>query len=959
MVTAFFAPHYNVPAVTTSYSMPLTRGASIQAAPISGVHRVLVVAAYFPDINYTVSTDTLRQEWFGSSGSVAAYYSEISYGTFKLTGDVVGWYALPYVESHYGMDCRAIDDADCSGQDQSFQIANDAVPQAEKAVNFNNYDYFVFVHSGDGEESSGVKNDVWSVTYMGGIDVQTATRTLYQFSIVAELQADGASPVGVFCHEFAHLLNIPDLFNTDTGKTILGPWTLMDAGTWNGAPPGSSPAHLIAWGKIQLGWIAGPMLAFANSGQTNTYTIDPTEVPSNNVHVVEVPVGTDQVVSQSGTESPAQYYLIEVRASIGFDSELPATGVLISYVDNTAVVGRIHLMDGHPSVAGLQDAVWITGQTFTDAKNGISITIDSKQSNSYQVTVNRGGSKPPPPPPIQNQNQTSYVDLAVTGVKAQPVVVTLPNTTVTITVQISNLGNQNVSNVPVEVDLDNSVYTNLQISVGAAASTETNFTWVSTLGNHVFRIVVDPDNIFNETNRVNNAATFDLSVGPTLTINVPLNVSAAENIWVSVNGVKYNMTTGQLQTAVSAGNITVEIQPDVNMSRGIRQVFTGWSDGSSANPRQIAITQDTTLHANYVTQYLLYIDSNGGLTTSSGWYLANTRVYASVTNPSTVQPNHVRLSFNGWTGNLTSTSPFLQVNMTKPVFVKANWTPQYYVTVVTPVGSPIGSGWYDIGQIVTVGVNSSIIQKDNGERFLLTGWNSSILGNNTTSRMTVNAPAVLQATWKTQYELNVQSTYGNPQGAGWYDAGTNVPVNTQSILNYSNSTRRVFTGWTGDYTGESSNVTIQMDSPKVMTANWATQYLVTFNIEGVQNSTTLELKVNGISYPISDSNNVRAWYSAGSTINPIINQTVTYYIFAYNFAGWYDSSGNKIQTPIIVNGPESYTAQYNLGGLQLDYKSNYWVSMFGFTVSRVAQSDSFYLQSQPLIISSRLNSVRN
>ena len=959
MANAFFAPHFNGPPITPSFSMPLTprtTAPAIQAAPISGVHRVLVVAAYFPDVNYTVSTSTLQQEWFGSTGSVAAYYSEISYGTFKLTGDVVGWYKLPYVEAHYGMSCRAINDADCSGQDQSFQIANDAVLQAEKDVNFNNYDYFVFVHSGYGQESSGIKNDVWSVTYMGGIDVQTDTRTLYTFSIVAELQADGASPIGVFCHEFAHLLNIPDLFNTNTGKTILGPWTLMDAGTWNGNPPGSSPAHLIAWGKIQLGWITGPMLAFANSGQTNTYTIDPTEVPSNNVHAVEVPIGIGTTVSQSGTESPAQYYLIEVRASIGFDSELPATGVLISYVNNNAVVGKIQLMDGHPSVAGLQDAVWITGQTFTDAKNGISITIGSKQGNSYQVTVNRGGSQPPPPIQNQNQTQTSYVDLAVTGVKAQPVVVTLPNTTVTITVQISNLGNENVSNVPVEVDLDNSVYTNLQISVGAAASTQTNFTWVSTLGNHVFRIVVDPDNIFNETNRVNNIATFDLSVGPTLTINVPLNVSAAENIWVSVDGVKYNVTAGQLQTAVSAGNITVEIQPDVIISRGIRQVFTDWSDGNSANPRRITVTQDTTLHANYVTQYLLYIDSNGGLATPSGWYLANTRVYASVTNPSIVQPNHVRLSFNGWTGNMTSASPFLAVNMTKPVFVKANWTPQYYVTIVTPVGSPIGSGWYDIGQIVTVGVKSPLVQSTNGERYLLTGWNSSVLGNNPTSQITVNAPAVLQATWKTQYELNLQSAYGNPQGAGWYDAGTSVSVNIQSPLNYPNSTRRVFTGWTGDYTGQSTNVTVQMYSPKAITANWVTEYLVTFKIVGVSNSTTLELQLNGESYQISDSNNVQVWYSAGSTINPIINQTVTYYIFAYNFAGWYDSTGNKVQTPIIVNGPENFTAQYNLGGLQLDYKSNY-LSMFDVTLSRLPQSDSIpgkTISSRPLIISKQV-----
>jgi M6 family metalloprotease-like protein len=905
----------------------------IQAAPISGVHHVLVVAAYFSDINYTVSTNTLRQEWFGSNQSVATYYSEISYGTFKLTGDVVGWYKLPYPEAHYGMDCKAIDDADCSGQDGSFQIANDVVPQAEKDANFNNYDYFVFVHSGYGEESSGVKNDVWSVTYIGGVDVETNTKTLYQFSIVAELQADG-SPLGVFCHEFAHLLNIPDLFNTNNGKSILGPWTLMDAGTWNGNPPGSSPAHLISWGKIQLGWITGPTLAFANPGQTNTYTIDPTEAPSNNVHAVEVPVGTDMVVSQTGTPNMAQYYLIEVRASIGFDTELPATGVLISYVDNTALIGKIHIMDGHPSVPALHDAVWNIGQTFTDTKNSISITVTSQHGNSYQVTVNRGGSKPPP-----NQ-QTPFVNLAITGVNAQPSVVTLPNTNVTITVQISNLGTLNVTNVQVQVKLDGTVYENTQVSVGASDSTQTTFTWVSTVGSHVFQITLDPNQLINDTNRASMVATFNINVGPTLTINVPLNVTSNGALWVSINGIKYNVTSGQLQTGVSTGNITVTIQPDVNTSLGIRQSFTGWSDGNSANPRQITVTRNTTLNANYVPEYLLSIDSHGGSTTPSGWYLPNTRVYVSATNPSIVQPNAVRLSFNGWTGNTISASPSLEVNMTHPVSIKANWTMQYYVTIVTAVGSPVGSGWYDVGQIVTVGVKSPIIQHANGERFILTGWNSPILGNNSTSQITVNAPTVLLATWKTQYELTIQSAYGNPQGAGWYNPGTNVPVNIQTLVNYSNSTRRIFTGWTGDYTGQPTNVTVQMSSPKTITANWVTQYLVTFKITGLSNSTTLELKVNNTSYSISGNNNVQAWYSAGSTINPTINQTVTQQIlFAYNFAGWHDSTGNSVQMPIVVNSPANYTAQYNLGGLQTDFKSNY-LSVFNLTASRIPQPNS-------------------
>ena len=126
--------------------------------------------------------------------------------------------------------------------------------------------------------------------------------------------------------------------------------------------------------------------------------------------------------------------MIEVRTATGFDSALPASGVLITYVDSTAIIGRVHVMDGHPTVANLKDAVWNVGQTFTDSKNNLAVTVTGKVGNSYQVTVNRGTGLPPP---IQNQ---TYIDLAITNINAQPQVITSPNTTVTINIQISNLG---------------------------------------------------------------------------------------------------------------------------------------------------------------------------------------------------------------------------------------------------------------------------------------------------------------------------------------------------------------------------------------------------------------------------------------------------------------------------------------------------------------------------------------
>jgi M6 family metalloprotease-like protein len=354
---------------------------SPRITPVLGVIRVLVIAVAFPDVKPTLSIDAIKKEWFGT---VPAYYHEISSGKLTVQGSVYGWYELPHPESYYGKDCHAIDDVDCSGTNQSWKIANDTVPLAEKDVNFNNYDYFVFIHSGRGQETSLTRNDIWSVTYLDA-SVEANSKTLTRFSIVPELEAQPNVPNGVWCVEFAHDLGVPDLYNTtngpDHGKPILGPWELMDKGSWNGDPPGSLPAHMTAWPKIQLGFISGPMLETASPG-LSTSIVDPTEIPSNNVHAIRVPIG--------GSQNSNQYYLVEVRKQIGFDSALPSAGVLITIVNESLSVGEVQLINSDPGVPDLEDAVWHLGQTFTDSRHNLTIAVSGQTGNSYEIKVTRG-----------------------------------------------------------------------------------------------------------------------------------------------------------------------------------------------------------------------------------------------------------------------------------------------------------------------------------------------------------------------------------------------------------------------------------------------------------------------------------------------------------------------------------------------------------------------------------------
>ena len=397
---AFYAPSI-IPPRYPPMSIP-TVGRAPQMFPVSGTKHVLVVAVAFSDVHPTLSINQIKSAW---TETVEAYYHELSFGKITIQSDIFGWYKLPYAEEHYGRDCRSINDADCSGVNQSWHIAADAVPLL-KNITFSNYDYVAFIHSGRGQETSGVNDDIWSVTYFGAT-VKTNSTTLTTFSIIPELEAPPYVPYGDWCVELAHQLGVPDLFNTSTGpyagSTTLGMWELMDKGSWNGE--GWKPAHMTAWPKIQLGFISGQTLTIASTGE-NTYTIDPTEIASNKTHAVKIFLNNT---------NQNEYYLVEVRALIGFDSVLPSSGILITYVDETLVNNKVHILDGHPNEPDLTDATWDVGQTFTDASNGVSVKVVAKLGNSYQITVTRGGSAPANAAPTASSNNSTATDQIMIG----------------------------------------------------------------------------------------------------------------------------------------------------------------------------------------------------------------------------------------------------------------------------------------------------------------------------------------------------------------------------------------------------------------------------------------------------------------------------------------------------------------------------------------------------------------
>jgi len=106
-----------------------------------------------------------------------------------------------------------------------------------------------------------------------------------------------------------------------------------------------------------------------------------------------------------------------------------------------------------------------------------------------------------------------------------------------------------------------------------------------------------------------------------------------------------------------------------------------------------------------------------------------------------------------------------------------------------------------------------------GTRLVFTSWDD---GDTSVSR-TVSRGGEYTAEYQTQHLLTIESAYGDPDGAGWYDSGSTATISVSA--SEGTIVRRVFAGWSGDFAGPEAAALVTMDAPKAVTANWRTDYL--------------------------------------------------------------------------------------------------------------------------------------
>jgi len=355
-----------------------------------------------------------------------------------------------------------------------------------------------------------------------------------------------------------------------------------------------------------------------------------------------------------------------------------------------------------------------------------------------------------------------------------------------------------------------------------------------------------------------------------------------------------------------------------------RYRFNGWTTTDmtettdpSATSTTVLMDKAKTVTANYVLQYYLTMFTNHGtVSPGSGWHDADSVVEISATAPSVVDGE--RYVWLGWTGtglgSYTSLDNPASVTVNGPITETAAWRHEYRLTMATNFGttSPsAGEHWYEAGTVVTIEAFApSVIP---GERYLWNGWTGTGTGSYTNtdnpSSVTMNGPITEKASWTHQYYLTVTSPYGTKGGEGWFDSSSTAYATvTPLIVDGPPGVRYVFTLWSGDATGTTSpSDPITMDVPKTATANWKTQYTITFDhtgLDGTAVGTVITVDSSTKTYadlPFS------MWVDSDTSVSYSYEPTVSSSVSGKQFR--LDSVTGHT-SPIIATCPTTVTGNY-------------------------------------------------
>ena len=299
--------------------------------------RGAVILVSFSDLDFE-ATNAEMTEWAmgenytynGATGSVHQYFFDQSWGQYDLQLDVYGPVTVSKEMAYYGQDGSK------TGADQHADelVVEACQLAAAQGADFSPYDYnndgkvdwVVVLFAGLGQNDGGAANTIWphqSDLSRTGKAIQLNGKTVDHYCILNEI--DGVtkvrSGIGTFCHEFSHIMGLPDMYTTDGSlHKTLGMWDLMDYGIYNNDV--NTPPNYSVYERWFMGWMEPQLLSSA---------ANVTLPVSNSKAGCYITDSGEPVDSILRAYPPC--YILENRQQTGWDTYLPGHGLIITRLE--------------------------------------------------------------------------------------------------------------------------------------------------------------------------------------------------------------------------------------------------------------------------------------------------------------------------------------------------------------------------------------------------------------------------------------------------------------------------------------------------------------------------------------------------------------------------------------------------------------------------------------------------
>lgn len=313
------------------------------------VYRLAVIPIGFPDVSLNekvkpadwdaalFSKDAYKEKNATGQtvyGSVNDYYRELSFGKFEIKGKVFDGVTVGKKRGEY---------TQTPNRAALLTEACDQLVARDGEEALKDFDGIFFIYAGRrvSTQRGGIfwphragfsyKGKRWAyfICPEGGERAGTGTAS------------ERMASISVVCHEFGHMLGLPDLYARpeNPGEVGLGVWCSMSTGHGQDG----KPLHFSAWCKEQMGWLKP---AIIDPRVKQKLVLAP--VQSSDRECFKVLLRPD------GTE----YLLLENRIKKSFDRDLPGEGLLIwRVVDGRPVLEESHGIGGNEGTRRFLGAV--------------------------------------------------------------------------------------------------------------------------------------------------------------------------------------------------------------------------------------------------------------------------------------------------------------------------------------------------------------------------------------------------------------------------------------------------------------------------------------------------------------------------------------------------------------------------------------------------------------------------